>query len=103
MSSQAIRLFGLSPSVIQSLKAIFGKNARVERAVVYGSRAKGTFRDGSDIDITLVGEDLNATDLLKIENEIDDLMLPYKVDLSLFSHIDNESLRRHILDVGKDL
>lgn len=95
--------FGLSLVVIQSLKSVFGKYARINKVILYGSRAKGTFKAGSDIDLTLMGESLNATDLLKIENEIDDLMLPYKVDLSLFSHIDNKELIKAIEDVGVEL
>jgi predicted nucleotidyltransferase len=49
--------------------------------VLYGSRAKGNYRPGSDIDLTLLGESLNLTELQKIELELDDLMLPYKIDL----------------------
>jgi uncharacterized protein len=43
---------------------------------------------------------MDTTELLKIENEIDDLLLPYKVDLSLFHQIDNPSLIEHIQRVG---
>ncbi|MEH6567025.1 MAG: nucleotidyltransferase domain-containing protein [Halopseudomonas sp.] len=65
-----------------------------------GSRAKGTFRAGSDIDLTLKGSALTLEDLLAIENQIDDLLLPWSVDLSLFEHIDNDSLREHIQRMG---
>ncbi len=69
--------------------------------VIYGSRAMGNFREGSDIDLVIKGEGLKMSDLLKIENEIDELLLPYKVDLSLYSQIENDELIEHIQRVGK--
>lgn len=68
--------------------------------MLYGSRAMGTFRPGSDIDVTLVGEDLKLAELLKIANELDQLMLPYKIDLSLLHQLDNPQLIDHIQRVG---
>lgn len=73
------------------------------RATVYGSRAKGNFRPGSDIDLTLEGPELTFRDLTRISTALDDLMLPWKIDLSLLSHMDNPALRQHIERVGKPL
>jgi predicted nucleotidyltransferase len=73
----------------------------VEEAVLYGSRAMGNYRKGSDIDLTLKGRNLSISDLFKLENEIDDLMLPYKFDFSIFSHIKNQDLIEHIARNGK--
>jgi uncharacterized protein len=74
--------------------------------VVYGSRAKGNYKPGSDIDITLFpapGTTIDHRELGDIEEEIDDLLLPYMVDLSVFDHIDNAALREHIERVGRVL
>lgn len=90
---------GLPEEVITALRLTFAKHKGVNSAILYGSRALGTFRANSDIDITLMG-DLNLTDLLMIATEIDDLMFPYKVDLSLKSQIDNPQLIEHIDRVG---
>ena len=68
--------------------------------ILYGSRAKGTQRKGSDIDMTIVGESLDTTALLRIETELDDLLLPYSIDLSLFHHVENAELIAHIERVG---
>lgn len=68
---------------------------------MYGSRAKGSYRPGSDIDLALFGEALNYTQLNRIETEIDDLLLPYTVDLSLYAQIDNVDLQNHIQRVGQ--
>ncbi len=92
--------FGLSDEVIQSLKSVFQKHQAIEKVLIYGSRAKGNFRPGSDIDLTLIGQQLTTTDLLKIENEIDDLLLEYKIDLSLQKQIDDPNVIDHIQRVG---
>ncbi len=73
----------------------------VDQAILYGSRAKGTFKRGSDIDLTLVGDgDLTLTVLFQIMEEIDDLLHPYMMDLSIFRHISDPDVRDHIRRVG---
>ncbi|MDD2761298.1 MAG: nucleotidyltransferase domain-containing protein [Methylomonas sp.] len=91
---------GLSVKTIAVLQKIFSNYKEVEQVVLYGSRAKGTQRKGSDIDLTLLGDKLDYRMLTRIETEIDDLLLPYTVDLSLFAQIDNPDLIDHIRRVG---
>lgn len=91
---------GLSAEVIHSLKSVFQKHQKIQKIIIYGSRAKGNYKSGSDIDLTLVAPDLNLKDLLALENEIEELMLPYKVDLSLYHQIENPDLISHIQRVG---
>ncbi|MDV3353125.1 nucleotidyltransferase domain-containing protein [Leptothoe sp. ISB3NOV94-8A] len=67
---------------------------------MYGSRAKGNYRPGSDIDLTLMGRDISHEQLLAIEHQLDDLLLPYLFDLSIFSHIENPDVIAHINRVG---
>ena len=55
----------------------------VERVILYGSRAKGNYHTASDIDLCLEGKNLTLKDLFVIENQLDDLLLPWKIDLSL--------------------
>ena len=71
-----------------------------EKAVLYGSRAMGNFRPGSDIDLTLFGASLTSLELGIIGEELDDLLLPYEIDLSIFQRIENSDLRDHIERVG---
>lgn len=75
----------------------------VEEAIIYGSRAKGNYHTGSDIDITLKGETLNHKVLNTIINEFDDSFLAYMVDVSIFKEIDNPGLTEHINRVGQVL
>ena len=91
---------GLSGKTIAKMQAVLAHYPQVERAILYGSRAKGTFRNGSDIDLTLKGDALTHRELGKIDMELDDLLLPYKIDLSLFRQIDNPNLIEQIERVG---
>jgi predicted nucleotidyltransferase len=92
---------GLSDIDIEKIKGVFALHSEIERVVLYGSRAKGTYKPASDIDVTLVGENLNLTVQQQIENELDDLLLPYKFDVSVFHHIENKDLIQHIERVGE--
>lgn len=93
--------FGLYESVLNQIKVVLENNPEAKKCIIYGSRALGTHRPNSDIDLTLTGENLNFSTLLKIENELDDLFLPYQIDLSIMSKIDNQNLINHINRAGK--
>lgn len=91
---------GLSEITVCKINDIFRKHENIESAVLYGSRALGTFRNNSDIDITLTGK-ITFSELLQIEGELDDLLLPYKIDLSIFDTIQNQDLIEHVKRAGK--
>ena len=93
-------MFGLKDIHIKAIQSVFSNYSSVDIAVLYGSRAKGDYRTGSDIDLTLTGDDLDLSTLLRIENELDDLLFPYKIDLSIFHKIENPDLVEHINRVG---
>ncbi len=92
---------GLTNEEMQKLIAVLSAQPNIEKAIVYGSRAKGTNRKFSDVDLTLVGKNLSHSDLNQIALEIDDLLLPYEFDLSLYSSLTNKNLLEHIGRVGK--
>lgn len=92
--------YGLKNQTIHAISEVFRKYPHIGVAILYGSRAKGNYRHNSDIDLTLKGENLDLTELLKIENELDDLFLPYKIDLSVYHKIENKDLLNHIDRVG---
>jgi predicted nucleotidyltransferase len=94
--------FGLKRTTIDSINSVFENHPNIEKSMIYGSRAKGNFRIGSDIDLTLFGDKITLSELLEIENELDDLMLPYKIDISIFHKIESENLTDHILRIGKE-
>ncbi len=94
--------FGLKPRIIYNIQNVFAQHPEVERVILYGSWARGNYTHGSDIDITLVGTNIDLSLLNKIENQLDDLMLPYTFDVSILDHIKNENLLKHIKRVGRD-
>ena len=94
---------GLSDQTVQKLRAVCAAFPQVEKAVLYGSRAKGTFKPGSDIDLTLIGDTIDGRVSSKIYWALDDLLLPYQIDLSLFSKLTHPELIDHIRRVGVPL
>jgi predicted nucleotidyltransferase len=92
---------GLNNEVIEKIQGVFALHSEVEEAVLFGSRAKGTYKPASDIDITLIGTNLDLTIQQEIESELDDLLLPYKFDISIYHQIANKELIKHIERVGK--
>ena len=92
--------FGLKETTIEKISAVFAGFPQVEKAVLYGSRAKGNYKNGSDIDLTLHGKDLTLNVLYKIDEELDDLLLPYTFDLSIFERLSDPDFIDHIQRVG---
>lgn len=93
--------FGLDQQTIDKINSVFLKNNEIEEVILYGSRAKGNFRLGSDIDLTLKGTKITDSVLFKISLEIDELNTPYLFDISIFQNLDSESLIDHINRVGQ--
>ena len=91
---------GLSESTVERIREVLANFPEVEKAVLYGSRAKGTHRPGSDIDLTLYGSGLNQSLLARIDAELDDLLMPCQMDLSLFVSLTHPALLDHIRQVG---
>lgn len=95
--------FGLPSHVIHHLNEIFRNHKAIHKVILYGSRALGRHRLGSDIDLCIDSDSLTLMELLSIENEIDDLLLPWKVDLSIRNKIDNPELLKHIESIGVEV
>ncbi len=93
--------FGLDEKVILDIIEILKKYEEVESAKIFGSRARGDYREASDIDIALFGNKLTSSINTKIFFEIEDLYLPYKIDLINFNNIKPENtIRDNILKEG---
>jgi predicted nucleotidyltransferase len=93
--------YGLSNTTIQKIRTVLNCYPQVDQAILYGSRAKGNYKNGSDIDLTLHGSaDLTLNVLYKILADLDDLLLPYTIDLSIFNDIGDPDVVEHIQRVG---
>ncbi len=94
-------MYGLSDDTVAKLRAIFSSFDKVHKVILFGSRAKGDYHEGSDIDFAIIGEQTDLSLLHKIELETDRLYLPYQIDLIDYRHITNRDLKAHIDRVGK--
>lgn len=92
--------FGLKEEVIQAITNVLAIHPEVEKALLYGSRAKGNYKPASDIDLILLGETIDLSLMNQISWELDDLLLPYTFDLSIYHHLSDPSLLDHIHRVG---
>jgi len=92
---------GLTEAVIQKIRAVLTRYPQVDQAILYGSRATGLYRHGSDIDLTLLGgDDLTLSVLSRIMDDLDKLLLPYTFDLSIFHHLADAELIGQIRRLG---
>jgi len=92
--------YGLPKPTVDQICAVLAQYPAVDRAVLYGSRAKGNYKPGSDIDLTLYGPDVTPTLCATIAEALDDLLLPYSIDLSVFAELKHPELEAHIQRVG---
>ena len=96
--------YGLTDRTLNTLNSIFCKYPEIKQVILYGSRAKGNFRNGSDIDLTIkVQDNFSFTSLLRISGDFDDSDIPYFVDVSIYEKLSNPDLKAHIDRVGKVL
>jgi type I restriction enzyme, R subunit len=94
-------LFGLKPEVLEKIRKTLAEFEQINTAILYGSRAKGNYKTGSDIDLTLLtAGELPNSFLTRVAVALDDLNLPYSFDVSLLQQIDNDNLLAHIEHVG---
>ena len=91
---------GLKEKYRRTMIEILSANERVERIVLFGSRAMQTHTPASDVDLALFGETLTLTDQTRLAAAIDVLTMPQRVDLLLYKNIENENLKAHIRKHG---
>lgn len=92
--------FGLPETTIHKIYRVFARYPQIEKAARYGSRAKETYKNGSDIDLTLHGRHLTLDTLYEIMIAVDDLLLPYTIDLSIYHTLTDPDFLDHIHRVG---
>jgi|TARA_R110001583_G_scaffold73737_1_gene205021 predicted nucleotidyltransferase len=94
-------VFGLSDINISKINSVFARFPSLNKVVIYGSRAKGNYKVGSDIDLMLFGDNFTHKDLLHISFELDELLTPYQFDLSIYSQVESNDLLEHVNRIGK--
>src|SRR5690606_34756608 len=95
--------FGLPEDIITKLNEVFEVNAKVDKALIFGSRAKGNYRSDSDIDIAIKGADITLDDILKMQVEFEEKGIKYKIDLVDYHTVKEEALIEHVDRVGIEM
>jgi predicted nucleotidyltransferase len=103
MSNNPATAFGIPQDALEKIREVLAGCDAVQSASIYGSRARGTARSSSDIDIALEGPALGLQHLASIANALDDLLLPWKIDLCIVSQIEDEALLANIRQDGKTI
>lgn len=93
-------MFGLPEKTLADLRQVLSSFSGIEKVEIYGSRAKGTFKPGSDIDLVVHGT-LSEADMARLREAFEDLNIPYFIDVSRYEDIDDNDLREHIVRVGQ--
>ena len=91
---------GLTASHSQAIVQRLAQHPAVEAVVLYGSRALGRHRPGSDIDLCLQAPGMRLGELLVLGAALDDLLMPWPIDLQLQHLIQHQPLLDHIDRVG---
>ncbi len=95
--------YGLDDKYFDKLISVFPRHPEVESVILYGSRAKGNYKPFSDIDITLKGKTLTRQLLGRIFTEIDDLLLPYFLDISIYNKLTDKGFIEAIDKTGVEI
>jgi len=92
--------YGLSDRDMQTLYDILYKYPEVLLVNIFGSRAKGTSKPGSDTDLAIMNKGTSSQTLLRLKSDLEECSLPYKVDLIDFHTLTNPDFMDHIIRVG---
>ena len=94
-------ILGLSAHDQELILKVFPSYSEIKEVIVFGSRAMGNYKDGSDIDLALKGNVSHST-LLQLKDKLEEeLPLPYQFDLVVYDQIDSQDLKNHIDTFGK--
>ncbi len=94
--------FGLNEDTISKINSVFENYPEIEGVIIYGSRAKGTYRPGSEIDLALKGKDLSGSILSKINADIEELNTPYLFDILILDTLNSPELAEQIKRFGQN-
>jgi predicted nucleotidyltransferase len=95
-------MFGLLDRDIECIKEVISKFETIEKAIIFGSRAMGNYKKGSDVDIAIFGENITNEVIFKLDDYLNEVLpLPYFFDIVHYENLSNDNLKKHIDDEGK--
>ncbi|WP_428817431.1 nucleotidyltransferase family protein [Clostridium butyricum] len=90
-------MYGLLERDIRYIKKALEQCEEIEKAIIFGSRAMGNYKNGSDVDIAVLGELISNNTILKLNDYLNEIYpLPYFFDIINYNSITNENLKKHI-------
>ncbi len=92
--------YGLTERDMKTLHEIFQRHASIKEVKLFGSRAKGNFKPGSDIDLAVMNNEVRENELLRVRAEMDESTLPYRIDLVNYNALARNEFIDHINRVG---
>jgi predicted nucleotidyltransferase len=97
-------LFGLYDGDLAYIISVIGEFSEIKKAVVFGSRAKGNYKKGSDVDIAIFGDDISFSTITRLHYRLEEEgPLPYLFDIVDYTHSNHMELKEHIERVGKTI
>ncbi|MEA2050843.1 MAG: nucleotidyltransferase domain-containing protein [Campylobacterota bacterium] len=90
----------LESNIVEQIKSILKKELKIKQIILFGSRAKGDAKNGSDIDIAVVGDNIGFRDLCRFNTKLDELELAYQIDIVAYNSLENKELIEHINRTG---
>ena len=94
-------MFGLDARTLGGIREVFEKHPEIEKVKVFGSRALGTHRPNSDVDVALWGQSLDGAIVDRVRSDLDAISTPYRFDVVGYSLTEHPALREHIDRCGK--
>jgi predicted nucleotidyltransferase len=102
MADSSLNSFGLSVRDMATIISVLKSHTEIKHVLIFGSRAKGNYHPGSDIDLAIMNSNVSPNTLGKIQDEFKESNLPYFVDLVDFTTLNHDDLKDHIMRVGKE-
>ena len=94
-------IFGLARRHYLDLARVFGKYPKIERVLIFGSRAKGVEKPYSDIDLAVIAPNMGDTEFARVLSDLDELELVFKLDVLHLDRLNQQKLRETVLAHGK--
>lgn len=92
--------FGLTERDMKTILSVFQSFPAVKTVYLFGSRAKGNYRLGSDVDLAIMNKGVDSTTLSRLIGEFEESNLPYNIDLVDFTKLAKQEFIDHINRVG---
>ncbi|MCY6355323.1 nucleotidyltransferase family protein [Clostridium sp. ZS2-4] len=94
---------GITSELLEKIRSIILRYSKIDRAVIFGSRARGNYKKTSDIDICIYGREMNCMDINLMEDELRQLNTPLDFDVVYFENISKEALKCNIEKDGVEI